>query len=144
MSSQYLDMYGERAATRKLRPVKRSKSWQGFTLIELLVVVAIIALLVAILVPSLNNARELAQSAVCLHNLKQVGLAFFQYAHNYDDYLPYGSYQWGPSTFDLAWQPALAPYLFPMDKDSPNWGHPEWGQLWADTRFGNKFRGLST
>ncbi|MBI4580927.1 MAG: type II secretion system protein [Planctomycetes bacterium] len=43
----------------------------GFTLIEVLVVVAIIALLVSILLPSLKAAREQARSAVCLSNLKQ-------------------------------------------------------------------------
>ena len=44
--------------------------FRGFTLIEALVVVAIIAVLVAILVPSLNEARELAQRTVCKTNLQ--------------------------------------------------------------------------
>ena len=52
---------------------------RGFTLIELLVVVAIIALLVAILVPSVQRALELAKSTVCLSNLRQIGTSLHLY-----------------------------------------------------------------
>lgn len=60
----------------------------GFTLIELLVVIAIIALLVSILLPSLNQARELAKKAVCMANLKNIGLASNMYSNEYDDIFP--------------------------------------------------------
>jgi len=53
---------------------------EGFTLIELLVVIAIIAILMAILVPTLNRARELGKRAACLSNLKQLTLAWIMYA----------------------------------------------------------------
>ena len=56
----------------------------GFTLIELLVVVAIIALLVSILVPSLQEAQELAKQTVCQTNLKGIGLAYRFYLENHD------------------------------------------------------------
>jgi prepilin-type N-terminal cleavage/methylation domain-containing protein/prepilin-type processing-associated H-X9-DG protein len=58
---------------------------RGFTLIELLVVVAIIALLVAILLPALQRARDQTRTSVCLANLKQLSLAFVMYADEGDD-----------------------------------------------------------
>src|SRR5271163_284569 len=56
-------------------PVRR----RGFTLIELLVVIAIIAVLIALLLPAVQAAREAARRAQCVNNLKQIGLALFNY-----------------------------------------------------------------
>lgn len=64
---------------------------QGFTLIELLVVIAIIAILAAILFPVLTNTKERARQGKCLSNLKQLTMAFFQYADDNAGYLPIGS-----------------------------------------------------
>jgi prepilin-type N-terminal cleavage/methylation domain-containing protein/prepilin-type processing-associated H-X9-DG protein len=58
---------------------------RAFTLIELLVVIAIIAILAAILFPVFAQARAKARQAVCLSNLKQIGLANMMYAQDYDE-----------------------------------------------------------
>ncbi|QNN22018.1 prepilin-type N-terminal cleavage/methylation domain-containing protein [Planctomycetales bacterium ZRK34] len=61
---------------------------QGFTLIELLVVVSIIALLIAILLPSLSRARELARVTVCASNQRQVGMGLVMYVQSFKNVLP--------------------------------------------------------
>ena len=61
---------------------------KGFTLIELLVVIAIIAILAALLLPSLASAKARGKSTVCLNNLKQLGLAITMYAQDYNDNYP--------------------------------------------------------
>lgn len=61
---------------------------RAFTLIELLVVVAIIALLIAVLIPSLARARERSKRAVCFSNLRQIAIGMRSYAHEYEDRVP--------------------------------------------------------
>ena len=57
----------------------------GFTLVELLVVIAIIAILMSMLLPSLQKSKEQARRVVCLSNLRQLTLGWFMYSHENDD-----------------------------------------------------------
>ncbi len=76
----------------------------NFTLIELLVVIAIIAILAAMLLPALNQARERGRATSCMNKLKQVGTAFRLYADNYNQYIfshQVGGYPWGRKMREL-------------------------------------------
>lgn len=85
-----------------------SQKRSGFTLVELLVVVGIIALLISILLPVLGKARSAAQSAVCLSNLHQLGLATAMYVDEHRGYLPYPTSTEGE---EMLWFNVLDPYL---------------------------------
>ena len=80
---------------------------RAFTLIELLVVIAIISLLVSILLPSLNRAKELARRVICAANERAIGQAIFLYNYENDNYMPGPVYigQIMPSkSKDLSWR----------------------------------------
>jgi prepilin-type N-terminal cleavage/methylation domain-containing protein/prepilin-type processing-associated H-X9-DG protein len=79
----------------------------GFTLVELLVVVAIIGVLVALLLPAVQSAREAARRNQCANNLKQLGLAL----HNFEGQVK--RFPWG-SEDSAIWGPACHTYLLPV------------------------------
>ncbi|MGD0597018.1 MAG: prepilin-type N-terminal cleavage/methylation domain-containing protein [Sedimentisphaerales bacterium] len=77
---------------------------KGFTLVELLVVIAVIALLMAILLPALNKARDQANTVKCASNLRQFGLMFEMYTQSHNESMPGG---WNSGAM---WMVDLMPY----------------------------------
>jgi prepilin-type N-terminal cleavage/methylation domain-containing protein/prepilin-type processing-associated H-X9-DG protein len=86
----------------------------AFTLIELLVVIAIIGVLIALILPAVQAARESAQRMQCSANLKQIGIALHAYQTAFDVFPP-GGWEWRPpkntTKRQLAWSALILPYL---------------------------------
>ena len=106
---------------------------RGITLIELLVVVAIIALLIAVLLPSLNQAREQSKRSVCESNLHQLGVAFAVYAQDNEYFYPSHPYPDESNInardedgYDILYNMV---WLFGGGSDNESWtSPPPWGR----------------
>ena len=91
----------------KSKRIHKSLIVKDFTLIELLVVIAIIAILAAMLLPALNQARERAKTMSCISNLKQLGTTFALYVDDYEGYFPHC----GKSSANIpVWDTLILPY----------------------------------
>lgn len=103
---------------------------RGFTLIELLVVVAIIALLISILMPSLTQAKEASRRAVCASNMRQMMTGIAYYVHDFHETWPNtvrgsnrdGTAGKGESWTQGSWAMRIRPYL----KDIKPFYCPDW------------------
>src|ERR1700690_2600928 len=104
---------------RNMSPSKSRKSGRqptsselarGFTLVELLVVIAIIGVLVALLLPAIQSARESARRTTCANNLKQVGLALNEHASVKKAYPP-GQKVTCTKCDPWAWSAMILPYM---------------------------------
>lgn len=104
---------GERRQTRH-----NSFPINEFTLIELLVVIAIVAILAAMLLPALNRARDKAKSALCVNNLKQIGLAAGMYADAYGGWVAVEAYYEGSK---VHWSVFLDKTGFLRQPDTTDW-----------------------
>ena len=110
-----------RAGFRSLR--RRFRGAAAFTLIELLVVISIIAILISILLPALAKARELANRAVCMANIRGIIQSMITYSQSSNGVFPVGlsdptdAYMPGPGAYlnSPAWS---------IFSDSPSWGAP--------------------
>ena len=107
-----------------MQHTRRDRARLGFTLVELLVVIAIIGILVALLLPAVNSAREAARRTQCMNQVRQIGLAMINLENAQKTFPSGGIHPWpilewyaqgnqpfGPKRQGLSWAFQILPYL---------------------------------
>lgn len=115
---------------------------RALTLVELLVVVSIIGVLVALLLPAVQQARSATRRASCQNNLHQLGLAFARYIDTHDGHFPHGA---DDPNDPRSWVSTLAPYLENVDAiricpDDPH--RAVWSEMHGTSYLLNEYIGM--
>lgn len=114
--SNYLSLATDNGRRSRRSPlgVRRATHWRAFTLVELLVVMAILGILIGLLIPAVNAARQAARITHCANNLKQVGLAIRLFCDNHGGEFPKTTHT---EFVDVkkSWIFTLAPYMESVD-----------------------------
>jgi len=112
---------------------------RGFTLVELLVVIAIIGILVALLLPAVQAAREAARRMSCSNNLKQIGLAIMNYESSHKKLPPGGEttdYNSGATSFKRGfWPHSVLTIMLPYMEQSAVYDKMNLGYAYNDSRY---------
>ncbi|MGQ9769098.1 MAG: DUF1559 family PulG-like putative transporter [Thermogutta sp.] len=121
--------------TRKLR------NGAGFTLIELLVVIAIIGILIALLLPAIQSAREAARRSQCANNLKQIGVALHNFHDSYKKFPTGGegtNFKVTPAstTFDMKDLHSVFTYILPFVEQKDIYDQIDINKTYRDTTAG--------
>ncbi|WP_425615646.1 DUF1559 domain-containing protein [Anatilimnocola sp. NA78] len=101
-----------------MKTYRKVSQQRAFTLVELLVVIAIIGVLVALLLPAVQAAREAARRTQCSNNLRQIGIGM----HNYHD--TNGSFPFGWSNRGQGWSACVLPFV----EQAPLWNTLQWAE----------------